>query len=201
MVDTMFLLVGGSCYSQHLAPAAEEFVKSGSTAGLVKLLRAAEKKLGRPVPPLEGHLEILEGREFYGPGTNHMPPMPGAKTSRADLKMYVEDQVYPELFRMLCVARIDGVHSEQTLTRSGLLPYLYQHSLALEAIFTAGLRGEAMPMLHGHEVIRRSDLAKIYDLVLKVPAPNETSGAFEELKLMLKTALGDSKLAIVQVFE
>lgn len=97
MVDTIFILVSAACYPERIAPAAEQFSRSGETAGLVKLLREAQQRMhalpaaekpsafDQGFDQLQGHLDIIEGREFYRPSTNHHPPRPGARTSKADL--------------------------------------------------------------------------------------------------------------------
>jgi hypothetical protein len=103
MVDTVFVLVSAACYSQQIAPAAARFSSFGDTAGIVSLLRQGQQHLrGVPVDQhpfaiggdtfdeMQNALDILEGREFYGPSTNHLSSRSSARTSKADLKTYIE---------------------------------------------------------------------------------------------------------------
>lgn len=244
MVDTVLVLVSAACYSQQIAPAAARFSKSGDRTGIISLLRQGQQRL-RAVPvdqrpfstvvdSMQDALDVLEGREFYRPSTNHVRPKPNARTSKADLKTYVASQVYGLLFETVCVAYEEGVPARQVLTRGRLLPYLYEHSAALERAFTGGLRGKPFPLLPSIESLSRNDTADLLQHLESVPPPDdaaeqrqataklgalaEQGGAFvssqfadvfgpspslalNHLKELLKTALTDSRFAVVQTFE
>jgi hypothetical protein len=188
MVDTVFVLVSAACYSQRIAPAASRFSSSGDSAGIVSLLRQGQQRLrgvpldqhpfvigGETFDPMQDALDVMEGREFYGPSTNHVPPTPGARTSRADLNTYIETQVYPFLFPAVCVAYDAGVPARQVLTRGRLLPYLYEHSSVLEDAFTGGLRGEPLPLLPSMELLSRSVVADLLRQLESVPVPDDAA--------------------------
>ena len=97
MVDTVLVLVSTACYSQQIAFAAARFSESGDTAGIISLLMKGQLRLrdvpldqhpfsigGKILDPIQNALDILEGREFYGTSTDHVPPTPGApKIGRA----------------------------------------------------------------------------------------------------------------------
>ena len=186
MVDTTFALVRAACYTQQIEPAAVKFSDSGDTAAIVSLLHQGQLRLRgvrcdeRPLAfsradfdPLQDALNILEGREFYGPSTNHTPPYQGAATTKEDLKSYIEFQVYSLLFWSNCVAYDLGVPAELTLTRGRFLPYLYEHSSDLEYAFTGALRGTALALLPSAELLAKEDLARIAEHLDNVPVPND----------------------------
>lgn len=247
MVDTVLVLVSAACYSQQIAPAAARFSKSGDMEGIISLLRQGQQRLravpvdqhpfsigGEILDPMQNALDILEGREFYRPATNHIPPKPGTRTSKADLKTYIASQVYALLFEAVCVAYEEGVPARQVLTRGRLLPYLYEHSAALERAFTGGLGGKPFPLLPSMELLSRNDIADLVLQLESVPPPDDAaeqrqavaklgalgeqggvfvssqfadvfgpppSFALNHLKQLLKTALADSRFAVVQKFE
>ena len=188
MVDTVFVLISVACSSQQIAPAATEFANSGNTEKIIYLVRQAQQRI-RKIPvdqyksaigdenydPTQEALDILEGREFYGPSTNHVPPHAGARTSKADMKTYVDGQVFPLLFETLCVAYDSGVPAHQVLTRGRLLPYLYEHSKALEDAFTGGLGGKSLPLFPYMEVISKADVASLLRNLESVPIPDDTA--------------------------
>lgn len=163
-----------------------KFSDSGDTAAIVGLLRRGQIRL-RSVPsnqrpavfsvpdfdPLQDTLNILEGREFYGPSTNHTPPYKGGATTKEDLKSYIETQVYGLLLWSNCVAYDLGVPSELTLTRGRFLPYLYEHSSDLEDAFTGALTGRALELLSSAELLAKEDLARIAEQLDRIPVPND----------------------------
>jgi hypothetical protein len=193
VVDTIFVLVSAACYSQQIVPAAANFSRSGDTAAIVGLLRKGQLRL-RGVPPeqnplafpgqnfdqLQDALNIIEGREFYGegrefygPSTDHKPPRKGVRTSKADLKSYIESQVYDLLFWSHCVTYSSGVPARLVLTRGRLLAYLYEHSSDLENAFIGALRGKPLPLLPSAELLANDDLASIAEQLNKIPIPND----------------------------
>lgn len=151
MVDTVLVLVSAACYSQQIAPAAARFSKSGDMEGIISLLRQGQQRLravpvdqhpfsigGEILDPMQNALDILEGREFYRPATNHIPPKPGTRTSKADLKTYIASQVYALLFEAVCVAYEEGVPARQVLTRGGSCTT----SMSIPPPWNAPLRGD-----------------------------------------------------------
>ncbi len=187
MVDTVLVLVSVGCYSQQIAPAATEFAKSGKTDGIISLVRQGQKRMRRlPIDqyrsalgdenydPMQDALDILEGREFYGPSTNHVPPRVGARTSKTDIKSYIDGQVYPLLFETLCVDYNSGVRAQQVLTQGRLLPYLYEHSTPLEHAFTGGLRGKPLPLFSYMELLSSADVASVLRELELVPIPDDS---------------------------
>ena len=98
-VDTIFELYTVSAYQDKLVPAARRFEATGDTSGLCQLLAdGIERVVHDPVAKaealfhdpkiLQSSIDILTGREFYGP-PNHKRPFSGAKTTLDDLKLYV----------------------------------------------------------------------------------------------------------------
>jgi hypothetical protein len=186
LVDTIFVLVSAACYSQQIEPAAANFSRSGDTSAIVSLLRKGQLRLrgvapeanplafpGQNFDQLQDALNIIEGREFYGPSTDHKPPRKGARTSKADLKSYIESQVYDLLFWSHCVTYSSGVPARLVLTRGRLLPYLYEHSSDLENAFTGALRGKPLPLLPSAELLANDDLASIAEQLNRIPIPND----------------------------
>jgi len=186
MVDTTFVLVRPACYSQQIEPALVEFSRCGDRTAIVSLLHQGKHRLrnvpaeqnpvaysGSDYDAFQDALNVIEGREFYGPSTNHIPPHKGARTSRKDLKTFIETQVYSLLFWSNCVAYDSGVPAELTLTRGRLLPYLYEHSSDLEMAFTGGLRGTTLALLPTKELLAKDDLARLAKQLDRVPAPDD----------------------------
>jgi hypothetical protein len=183
MVDTIFVLVAAACYSQQIEPAATNFSRSGDTAAIVSLLRKGQLRLrgvapeenplafpGQNFDQLQNALNIIEGREFYSPS---IPPRKGARTSKADLKVYIESQAYDLLFWANCVTYNSGVPARLVLTRGRLLPYLYEHSSDLETAFTGALRGKTLRLLPSAELLANDDVASIAKQLNKIPIPND----------------------------
>ena len=178
MVDSVLLLVSAACYPERIAPAADRFSRTGDVAPIAAMLREAQQRnpaAKDPFDPYPDLLDVVERREFYRPSTNHVPPRAGARTSKADMKKFVTGQVMPRLFKGLCLADGSGVPAEQTLTRGGLLPYLYQKSEYLERMFTGGLTGKAFAGYPGAEILAIEDLKKILSELERIPPPGDAA--------------------------
>jgi hypothetical protein len=205
-VDTVFELFRPSCYQTRLRPAVETFQRNHQVGPLVKLLRAGQERVKRDEVVrnqnllatdglLQSSIDILEGREFYGPESNHVPPTPGARTNAKDLRSYVEGMVYYEIFDVLCIAYTKNVPASQILTRGRLLWYLYEHSSFLERAFTGGLHGVSLEILPEKELLDRKDLEEILDHLTLVPIPDDEAEREKERK-KLEAAKRSGKIAI-----
>ena len=160
-VDTIFELYTVTAYQDKLVPAAKRFEATGDTSGLCQLLAdGIERIVHDPVAKaealfyepkiLQGSIDILTGREFYGPSSNHKRPSSGAKTTPDDLKLYVRTSVLGEIFDTTCIAYNSQVRAMQVLTRGRLLWYLYDQASFFELAFAgAGLHGTALDYVDG----------------------------------------------------
>jgi len=193
-VDTNFELYTVSAYHDRLIPAARKFEATGDTSGLCQLLAEGKERLARdPIAKaealfkdpegLQNSIDILEGREFYGPGSNHIPPHPGAKTTPEDLKIYVRFSVYDEIFDSTCIAYNPSVRANQILTRGRLLWYLYEQSSFFEMAFAgSGLHGTQLEYVNDGEALSTKDLADLLDHLLVVPPPDDEAERGKERK-------------------
>jgi hypothetical protein len=206
-VDTIFELYTVGAYQDKLVPAAKRFEATGDTSGLCQLLAdgierivhdpvAKAEVLFRDPETLQSSIDILTGREFYGPSSNHKRPYPGAKTTPDDLKYYVRTSVFAEIFETTCITYNSQVRAVQFLTRGRLLWYLYDQSSFFELAFAGGgLHGTVLDYVDGGETLNVKDLTELLDHLLVVPPPNDEEQREKERK-KLEAVLKSGKRAI-----
>ena len=143
-------------YREKALPAYQAFFGQDDSAPLILLLeeiiRGLDVNAALPGPTLwnkEGYEEgigIIDGSVYYALGSNYETRRSGRKTTRDNKRMYVRDQLIHTILMALCAPRDRGVNPEQNMTRSPLIPYLYEHSKWTEDRFTSveELRGEAI---------------------------------------------------------
>ena len=193
-VDTIFELYTISRYQDRLVPAAKRFEETGDTSELCQLLaEGIERVVHDPVAKAEAlfhdpkilqiSIDILTGREFYGPSSNHKRPYSGVKTTPDDLRTYVRTSVFGEIFETTCIAYNSKVRAIQVLTRGRLLWYLYDQSSFFELAFAgAGLHGTVLDYVDGGEILSVKDLTEMLDHLLVVPPPNDEEQREKERK-------------------
>jgi hypothetical protein len=193
-VDTIFELYAVSAHQDKLVPAAKRFEATGDTSGLCQLLAdGIERVVHNPVAKaealfndpkiLQSSIDILTGREFYGPSSNHKPPYPGAKTTSDDLQYYVRTSVFGEIFETTCIAYNSQVQAIQFLTRGRLLRYLYDQSSFFELAFAGGgLHGAVLDYVDAGENLTVKDLTELLDHLLVLPPPNDEEQREKERK-------------------
>lgn len=173
-------------YREKALPAYQAFFEQDDSAPLILLLQEIIKGLdvsaAFPDPTLadkeiyEEGIGILDGSVYYAPGANYETGRGGRKTTRENKRKYVRDQLIRMILMALCVPRDRGVNPEQNMTRSPLIPYLYEHSEWIEDRFTSvvELRGGMLEIPEGEdflELFSEEDLHEFCAELAKVPAP------------------------------
>lgn len=178
-------------YREKALPAYRAFFEEADSTPLILLLeeiiRGLDVSSTLPGPRLWGKeiykedIGILDGSVYYAPGIDYEASRSGRKTTREHKCMYVRDGLIHMILLALCVPRDRGVNPEQNLTRSPLIPYLYEHSEWIEDRFTSAveLRGGMLEIPEGEdalELFSDEDLREFSAELAKVPAPD---GAIE----------------------
>jgi|RhiMethySRZTD1v2_1073278.scaffolds.fasta_scaffold1143524_1 hypothetical protein len=173
-------------YREKTLPAYRAFFEQDDSAQLILLLQeiinGLDASAALPGPRLSGRdiyeegIGILDGSVYYAPGVDYETSHSGRKTTRKNKRMYVRDQLIYQILMALCVPRNRGVNPEQNMSRSPLIPYLYEHSEWIEDRFThvEELRGGMLEIPEGEdalEVFSEEDLYEFCAELAKVPAP------------------------------
>jgi hypothetical protein len=194
-------------YREKALPAYQAFFEQDDSAPLILLLQeiihGLDVSAALPGPTLsdrelyEEGIGILDGSVYYAPGVNYETSRSGRKTTRENKRMYVRDGLIRMILMALCVPRDRGVNPEQNMTRSPLIPYLYEHSEWIEDRFTSveELRGGMLEIPEGEdalELFSDEDLHEFCAELAKVPAPEghiEIKKQFEKEKNRLLESL------------
>jgi hypothetical protein len=194
-------------YREKALPAYRAFFDQNDSAPLILLLQEIIQGLdvsaALPGPTLsdreiyEEGIGILDGSVYYAPGANYETSRSGRKTTRENKRIYVRDGLTYKILMALCAPRDRGVNPEQNMTRSPLIPYLYEHSEWIEDRFTGGeeLRGGMLEIPEGEdalELFSEEDLHEFCAALAKVPAPDgdiEIKKQLEEGKNYLRESL------------
>ena len=194
-------------YREKTLPAYRAFFDQNDSAPLILLLQeiihGLDVNAALPGPTLsdreiyEEGIGILDGSVYYAPGANYETSRSGRKTTRENKRMYVRDGLTHKILMALCVPRDRGVNPEQNMTRSQLIPYLYEHSEWIEDRFTGGeeLRGGMLEIPEGEdalELFSEEDIHEFCAALAKVPAPDgdiEIKKQLEEGKNYLRESL------------
>jgi len=189
-------------YREKAAPAYQAFFEQDDSAPLILLLQeiihGLDVSAALPGQTLwdkevyEEGIGILDGSVYYAPGINNETSRSGRKTTRQNKRMYVRDQLIHMILMALCVPRDRGVNPEQNMTRSPLIPYLYEHSEWIKDRFTSveELRGGMLEIPEGEdapELFSEEDLHEFSAELAKVPAPEGDI----EIKKQLEKAQND----------
>lgn len=173
-------------YREKALPAYQAFFEQDDSAPLILLLQeiihGLDVSAALPGPTLldrelyEEGIGILDGSVYYAPGIDYETSRSGRKTTRGNKRMYVRDQLIHMILMALCVPRDRGVNPEQNMTRSSLIPYLYEHSKWIEDRFTSveELRGGMLEIPEGEdalELFSEEDLHEFCAELAKIPAP------------------------------
>jgi hypothetical protein len=173
-------------YREKVFPAYQSFFERDDSAPLILLLqeiiRGLDVSAAMPGPELwdreiyEEGIGILDGSVYYAPGANPETGRGGRKTTRENKRMYVRDGLIRMILTALCVPRDRGVNPEQNMTRSPLIPYLYEHSEWIEDRFTSivELSGGMLDIPEGEdamELFSEEDLHEFCAELAKIPAP------------------------------
>jgi hypothetical protein len=173
-------------YLEKALPAYVAFFEQDDSAPLILLLQEIINGLdvSAPLPgptlsdreTYEADIGILDGSIYYAPGIDYETSRSGRKTTRGNKRLYVRDQLIHRILMALCVPRDRGVNPEQNMTRSSLIPYLYEHSEWIEDRFTSvvELRGGMLEIPEGEdslELFSEEDLREFSAELAKVPAP------------------------------
>jgi len=173
-------------YREKAWPAYQAFFERDDSTPLILLLQeiicGLDVNTALPGPTLwdkelyEEGIGILDGSVYYAPGANYETGCSGRKTTRENKRMYVRDGLTYMILMALCVPRDRGVNPEQNMTRSSLIPYLYEHSEWIEDRFTSvvDLRGGMLDIPEGEdalELFSEEDLQEFSAELAKVPAP------------------------------
>jgi hypothetical protein len=194
-------------YREKALPAYQAFFEQDDSAPLILLLQEIIKGLdvsaALPGPTLSGReiyeegIGILDGSVYYAPVANYETSRSGRKTTCENKRMYVRDQLIHMILMALCVPRDRGVNPEQNMTRSPLIPYLYEHSGWIEDRFTSAveLRGGMLEIPEGEdflELFSEEDLHEFCAELAKVPAPDgdlEIKKQFEKGQNFIRESL------------
>ena len=173
-------------YREKALPAYQAFFEQDNSAPLILLLqeiiRGLDVSAALPGPTLldremyEEDIGILDGSVYYAPGIDYRTSRSGRKTTRENKRIYVRDGLIRMILMTLCVPRDRGVNPEQNMTRSPLIPYLYEHSKWIEDRFTSveELRGGVLEIPEGEDALELFSEEDIHDFcaeLAKVPAP------------------------------
>jgi hypothetical protein len=174
-------------YNEKALPAYQAFFEQDESEPLIFLLQEIIRRLdisaALPGPTLldkvlyEEDIGILDGSVYYAPGIDYGTSRSGRITTRENKRIYVRDQLIHTILMALCVPRDRGVNPEQNMTRSPLIPYLYEHSEWIQDRFTSvvELRGGMLEIPEGEnalELFSEEDLQEFYEELAYVPAPD-----------------------------
>lgn len=185
-------------YREKALPAYQAFFERDDSSPLIllmqEIIRGIDASAALPGPTLsdreiyEEGIGILDGSVYYAPGANYETTRSGRKTTRENKRMYVRNGLIHMILMALCVPRDRGVNPEQNMTRSPLIPYLYEHSKWIEDRFTSAeeLRGGMLEIPEGEDALELFSEEDLHDFcaeLAKIPAPEgdlEIKKQFEE---------------------
>jgi hypothetical protein len=207
-VDIYLHLFDAVEYRDCVQPQLTHFFASGRTDGLISLLQeliptAVNDSLLCEPDSLQFSIDILNGDEFYGPFVDHVRPSPNAQTSREDLDTYVRYTVVGQLLQCSCIPKLSGHFLEQNMSRSELIPFLYEHSSWIEHAFTGGLldTGERLefPVGEHSEIVTRENVLQLKSELDRLPDPQSASVTAElsRLREILNRATQDSRFEVL----
>jgi len=174
-------------YREKAWPAYQAFFERDDSTPLILLLQeiicGLDVNTALPGPTLwdkelyEEGIGILDGSVYYAPGANDETGHGGRKTTRENKRKYVRDGLTHMILMALCVPRDRGVNPEQNMTRSPLIPYLYEHSEWIEDRFTSviELSGGMLEIPEGEdalELFSEDDLHELCAELAKAQAPD-----------------------------
>jgi hypothetical protein len=211
--DVRLRLFNVTTYHAEVVPAYSEFMQRRNTEPLTRLLQVSihqlprDKQLAGPlVLSQETYLNdigILNGTVFYSSKSETLQAGIVRRTTPQDMKIFVQGSIGPELVELLCVERRRDVNPDQDMSRTQLIPYLYQRSRWIEDIFTFAntLKGEVLDPTMGEstQLFTREELRRFADELSKVPRPEHDprlQGELDNLSLLLKLALEDPNLTL-----
>ena len=160
------------------------------------------------IPPLwdreiyQEAVGILNGSVYYSSrGEDRLSN--SQKTSRADLEIYVSENLTSAVVIPLCVPYKEGIASKQDMTNSELVDYLYERSDWIKKVFTfekppKGGRLD-VPIGGASELFAKEELQTFSAEISRIAEPNEPrlKKEFINLRGLLKLALSDPDLTLV----
>jgi hypothetical protein len=211
--DVEIYLFDHNSYQRLVVPAYRAFFERHDSQPLVQLLQTVISKLDADTPlytsPLwtrEIYLEalgIVEGKIYYN-SKGQQASDSNSKTTRADLQLYVRRNLGPTLTTPLCIPYKEGLVSNQDMTNSRLVDYLYEGSGWIEDVFTFAklLEGGSteVPIGESSELFTKDEVQKFSVELERIPEPDDTllQDELRNLRALVQLALSDPNLTLIR---
>lgn len=209
--DVELYLFNKRIYRESVIPAYEAFLTKKDPQPLINLLTEVVESFdpGKRMYPLfwdeqfyQDAIGTLDGRVYYS-SKGEEPADSNQKTTPEDLESYVTEDLPPAIVMPLCVPHYDGVISNQDMTNSRLVGYLYERSKWIEEVFTFSRSpsGEYLevPIGASSEFFSKEELQRFSTELSSTPAPDEPKlkQEFENLRQLVNLALSDPDLTLI----
>lgn len=199
-------------YREKVLPAYSVFLGEDDPAPLAALFTEcaevldAHPELSRQLfldrEIIEEDIGILTGEVYYSPDGGQTSNQGEGATARK-LKRNYARELASGVLRVLCVARDRGVDPEQDMSRTPLLPYLYEKSEWIKDVFTFArpVGGTPLELTIGEDarLFTDKELQVFITELDKVPPPDapDLRAEYDNLRALLRLASESSNLALV----
>ena len=210
--DVELYLFNKRIYEQTVVPAYEAFLKKKDPKPLLNQLAAIVKRLdaGNRMysPPFwnkkiyQEAVGIIDGSVYYN-SEGGEPADSNEKTTRADLELYVRENLTDGLVMPLCIPYLHRAVPTQDMTNSELVGYLYERSKWIQEVFTftRSLNGGILevPIGESSDLFSKEELQRFSQEMSRIPKPSDPNlkREFENLQQLLKLASSDPDLTLV----
>ena len=211
--DVELQLFDRSVYERTVIPAYHAFFERNDNQPLIELVQSLIGKLDAGTPlyttPLcdrEIYLEalgILEGKIYYNSRGEEVSDG-NSNTTRADLQLFVRQNLGSILTTPLCIPYKPGVVSKQDMTNSRLVDYLYEGSEWIKDIFTfaesLGGGDLEVPMAESSELFTKDEVQTFSRELKRIREPDDAAlrNELQNLRALVQLALSDPDLTLVR---
>lgn len=211
--DVVVHLFNIKTYREKVLPAYRALFRKNETEPLIALLRECAQKIETnpqlserllwDKESIEENIGILTGAVYYSPDNGKSSNQSESKTANRVKRKYARENLSSEILQVLCVPRDKNVHSEQDMTNTKLISFLYQRSEWIKDLFTfvRTVRGGRLELALGEssELFTKEDVQKFDAELGKVLPPEnlQFQSEYNNLRALLKLASEDPDLTLV----
>ncbi len=211
--DVFVHLFNIKTYREKVLPAYRMLSRKNETEPLIMLLRECAQKIEANLhlseqllwkkESVEEAIGILNGSMYYSPDNGKSSNQDESKTANRVKRKYAREILSSDILEVLCVPHYKNMNSEQDMTNTALIPFLYQRSEWIKDLFTfvRTVQGRRLELAVGEssELFTKEDVQKFNVELTKVPPPEnlQLQREYDNLRVLLKLALEDPDLTLV----